>query len=111
MEVYSFYTNQACEGCEKVREFSKKTVDEYFSDEVESGKLKYEQVNADLPENLELAEKYGVASPSLFIGTYIDGELNKEQDLDVWFKTDDEDAFKEYLKPVIEKRLSGNLSD
>lgn len=111
VEVYAFYTNQACEGCEKLREFSKKTVDEYFADEIESGRLVYDQVNADLPENSEIAEKYEVVSSSLFIGTYTDGELNKEQDFQVWFKTDDEAAFKEYLKGVIEKRLAGDLSD
>ncbi len=67
-------------------------------------------MNYDLPENAVLAEKYGVTGSSLWIGVYDAGGFHKEQNLNVWSLTNDEETYQMYLSALISKRLNGDLS-
>jgi hypothetical protein len=77
--------------------------------ELASGKLVFAHVNYDLPENLEIVKKYGVTGSSLWIGTYINGKFNKEEDIKVWYRIENETEYSNYLKGVLDKRLMGDL--
>jgi len=89
---------------------AQKTVETYFKDELESRCIRFADVNGQLAENKEVVTKYGATSASLWIGTYVDGEFHSEQDLNVWLKIEDEGEYLQYLKRLLEKRLSGDLS-
>jgi len=110
VEVYHFHAAQQCSSCIRVGELAEETVTTYFEGELASGKLVFGHVNIALPENKELVEKYGVTGSSLWIGTYINGEFNKEQNVNVWYKINDEADYLSYLKGILEKRLSGELN-
>ena len=110
VEVYHFHGTHQCYSCIRLGELAEQTVNTYFKDELDSGRIVFGHVNGELPENYELVMKYGTTSSSLWIGAYIDGEFYKEEDTRVWYKISDEQDFLSYLKGVLEKRLAGDLS-
>ena len=107
VEVYHFHGTHQCYSCIRVGELAEKTVNTYFKNELESGNVVFGHINGDLPENSELVAKYGATGSSLWIGTYVNGNFSKEQNTNVWYKIEDEKGYLEYLKGVIEKKLSG----
>ena len=110
VEIYHFHGTNQCYSCIKVGELAEKTVNTYFKDELESGKLVFAHINGELPENQDLVNKYGVTGSSLWIGTYVNGKFYKEQNINVWYKIDNEKEYLDYLKSILERRLSGGLN-
>jgi hypothetical protein len=110
VEVYHFHGNAQCMSCIAVGDLAEKTVNTNFKGELASGRLVFAHINADLPENRALAEKYGVTGSSLWIGVYNGNGFHKEQDTKVWYLIDNEDAYTSYLSGIITKRLNGDLS-
>ena len=110
IEIYHFHATNQCASCIAVGKLAEETVNTYFSDELKSGKIVFSHINAELPENRELAEKYGVTSASLWIGTYSSLGFNKELNTNVWYKINNKNDYMNYLKEIIKKRLSGDLS-
>lgn len=108
VEVYHFHATRQCVTCKTVGSNAEATVNTYFANELKSGKLVYDSVNIDLPENKALAEKYEAKGSSLIIGVYRkDGSFSKQEDTTVWYKMEKTDSMN-YLKGVIEQKLSGN---
>lgn len=110
VEVYHFHGTHQCYSCIRVGELAEKTVNTHFKEELESGKLVFSHINGELPENRGLVDQYGVSSASLWIGTYVDGEFHKEQNINVWYKIDNEAEYLAYLKGVLDQRLAGRLN-
>ena len=110
VEVYHFHGNTQCTSCISVGDLAEKTVKANFSDELASGHLVFAHVNYDLPENEDLATHYGVTGSSLWIGVYDTNGFHKQQDIQVWYLIDDENAYSTYLSGVINKHLNGDLS-
>jgi hypothetical protein len=110
VELYHFHATQQCYSCVRLGELAEKTVETYFADEMESGKLVFEHINYDLSENRKLSKKYGVTGSSLWIGTTVGGEFTKEENINVWYKLNDEKGYLNYLKGVLDKRLLGELN-
>ena len=107
VEVYHFHPTQQCTSCKTLGAFAEKTINESFSAEVESGRLIFRHMNFNLPENAELVKKYGVTGSSLWIGVYNASGFYKTENLNVWYKINNETEYKAYLTGVIEKKLSG----
>jgi len=110
IEVIHFHGTNQCFSCRTVGAFAEKTVNTYYTGLLDSGKMTFASINTELPENKDLAIKYGVSGSSLWIGTYINGEFHKEENVNVWYKVNDEDDYLLYLKGVLDKRLAGDLS-
>lgn len=110
IEVYHFHGANQCYSCKTIKTFAEKTVNTYYPDLLESGKMEFRSINGELPENIEVTIKYGATGSSLWIGTYINGEFHKEENINVWYKVNDEEDFLIYLKEFLDKRLSGDLS-
>lgn len=108
VEVIHFHGTHQCYSCITVGDYAEETVNTFFSDELESGKIVFMHINGELPENQEAVQKYGAAGSSLWIGTYTaDGKFSKEQNINVWYKIGDEQEYMNYLKSVIEQKLKG----
>ena len=107
LEVIHFHGTHQCDSCIAVGKYAEETVNTYFKKELESGKITFAHINGELPENLALVEKYGVTSSSLWLGVYDSEGFHPEQDTNVWYKTNDKNAYMEYLKGVIESKLLG----
>ena len=109
VEVYHFHATRQCYTCKTVGALAEETVNTYFADELESGKLVFAHVNVDLPENKELVDKYEAKGSSLLIGIYgKDGTFSKQEDSAVWYKIDNKEDYMDYLKGVIEQKFLGN---
>ena len=108
VEVYHFHATRQCYTCKTVGAYAEETVNTYFADELKSGKLIFASVNIDLPENKALVDKYGATGSSLLIGAYgSDGSFSKQEDSAVWYKIENKEDYMNYLKGVIENKLSG----
>ena len=109
IEVFHFHGTRQCASCKAVGAYTEETVETYFSDELESGKIVFRHINAELPENREIALKYGATGSSLWIGIYrADGSFSKEENVKVWYKINDKQDYMNYLKQVLEQKLNGN---
>jgi hypothetical protein len=108
IEVFHFHGNHQCASCIAVGSLAEETVNTYFADEVKSGKIIFGHINGELPENNDLVAKYGATGSSLWIGTYTkDGQFKAEQNVNVWYKINNKEEYMDYLKGVIEQKLSG----
>jgi hypothetical protein len=108
LEIYHFHATSQCYSCKTVGAYAEETVNTYFKGELDSGKIVFGHINADLIENRELVVKYGATGSSLWLGTYKGDEFNAEQNVNVWYKIQDKEAYMAYLKSVIEQKLAGN---
>jgi len=80
---------------------TQKTLDEHFADELKSGKITYEHINAELQENFDLAQKFQVKSISLFINTIIGESESYEEQVQLRRYITNESQFKNALKEKI----------
>lgn len=110
IEIIHFHGTNQCTSCILLGQYAEETVNTYYSKELESGKVTFDHVNYDLPENNELVVKYGVTGSSLWLGVYAEDGFHKEENINVWYKLNDKQDFKSYLKGHIERRLSGDFS-
>jgi hypothetical protein len=108
LEIYHFHGTNQCYSCITVGDYAEATVNTYFADELESGKIVFAHINGELPINQELVVKYGATGSSLWLGTYDDGNFKAEQNTNVWYKIKDKTDYMNYLKGVIEQKLAGN---
>ena len=108
VEVYHFHATNQCYSCKTVGAYAEETVNTYFSNELKSGKIVFGHINVDLPENKVLVDKYEAKGASLLIGVYYkDGKFTKEENVNVWYKISNKEDYMNYLKGVIESKLSG----
>jgi len=106
IEVIHFHGNNQCWSCITMGDLAEETVNTYFKDELESGKITFQHMNGELSENYDIVKKYGVTSSSLWLGVYYkDGTFSKEQNINVWYKLNNKEDFMAYLKGVIEQKL------
>jgi len=82
-------------------------VENYFGDELASGKLTFQSIDVQDEANTEIVNKYGAYTSSLFINAVKDGNDNIEQVTDIWLVIGDDEAFAELVKGKIEKSLNG----
>ncbi|NCT54766.1 hypothetical protein GW758_02275 [Candidatus Falkowbacteria bacterium] len=106
IEIMYFHASARCASCITLEEYLNEAVDDFFQDEIASGKISFQKVNIDLPENKELANKFEAVSSSLKINEIYDGIDHIEEDVRVWRYLGDKEDFKNYLKNRIESRLN-----
>lgn len=105
LEIYYFHRTQRCISCLTIGEYVNKIMLGYFFNEVANGKIDYQEINIDLPENRDLARKFQATGSSLFINT-IRGEKEDIQNVpEVWNLKNDEEKFKIFLEQKIDKLL------
>jgi hypothetical protein len=105
IEVFLFHTTQRCTSCINIGKFAKQTIDNNFSEELNSGRIVFKEINIDLPENYQLTEKFQASGSSLFINTIRGGRDYIEQDLKVWRLVGNEGEFESYFKEKLEDIL------
>ena len=105
VEVFLFHTTRRCATCIAIGQLAGETVNEYFQPELRDGKIEFREINIDLPENKELAQKFQASGSSLFINVISNGENNITEDVNVWRLTQNEVQFKSYLKDKINNLL------
>jgi len=105
IQIFMFHTTQRCVTCIDIGKLSKKTIDENFQNELQSGKIEFREINIDLPENKELAKKFQASGSALFINAIYDDKDHVSEDVTVWRLSSNETQFKNYLKNKINNFL------
>ena len=106
VEVFLFHRTARCSTCIAIGKLAGKTVQEKFSEEVKSGRIVFKEINIDLPENKELAQKFQASGSALFINVIYDRQDHISEDVTVWRLTQNETQFKSYLKDKINNLLA-----
>ena len=106
VQVFLFHATQRCTTCIAIGKLAGETVDEYFQPELRDGKIEFREINIDLPENKELAQKFQASGSSLFINAVYSSKDNITEDTMVWRLTQNEVQFKSYLKDKINNFLN-----
>lgn len=110
VEAFTFRGNTECYSCIRLGELTKSTISKHFATELKSGKLTYEHLNVQSAENRGIAVEYQVTAISLQLGTTINGVKTRENLQQVWYYLEDEQGFENYLVPLLQKRLRGELN-
>ena len=106
IEVFDFHTTNRCITCKAIEANTQYTLETYFAQELESGKITFKVINIDDEENYELAKKFKASGTSLFLNI-INPENEKQVDLTAFAFTygKKKNVFSEKLKNKIEKHL------
>lgn len=105
IQVFLFHPTQRCINCITIGKYAKETVEQKFPAELKAGKIEFKEINIDLSENKELANKFKATGSSLFINSIVDGKDNIQLDNQVWRLTYDEQKFISYLSDKINSLL------
>ncbi|OQX98884.1 MAG: hypothetical protein B6I20_10570 [Bacteroidetes bacterium 4572_117] len=106
IEVIDFHSTHRCMTCNAIEANTKYTLDNYFANELKSGKITFQSVNVDKDENYEMAEKYEASGTSLFLNVVINGKETIINLTDFAFsKGRDKEAFSKSLKTKLEEQL------
>ncbi|WP_146199865.1 nitrophenyl compound nitroreductase subunit ArsF family protein [Methanospirillum stamsii] len=110
VELYHFHGNQQCVSCIQLGDMAEKVVNTYYPDELASGKLVFGHINAEDPANLDIAQKYEVASSSLMIGVYTKDSFTKQDLVGLWYRLGNEEEYSQYLTEILDPFLKGEQS-
>lgn len=106
VELIDFYGAHRCVTCEAIEANAKYTVEQFFSEAVNAGKLSFKTVNVDEEKNYDMAEKFEATGTALFINVIKDGN---EHHIDLtefaFAKGKDKEAFSTELKAKLEEQL------
>lgn len=106
IELLDFHTKHRCKACISIEANTRKTLDEYFSEDLVTGKLVFRLINADTEENEKIVEEYGAYGTSLFLNVIKDGKENHIDLTNFAFKTEsNQEKFISELKSKIEVEL------
>lgn len=105
IEVVNFFGTQRCASCLTLGNFTKKTLEEKFSSELESGKIVFKEINGELPENKNTVIKYQARGSSLFINAIRGEKDNITEDVTVWRLVNSEEQFVAYLENKLNSML------
>ena len=105
VEVVYFHRAQRCSGCIYAETATRYTVDNYFKDEMASGKLEFKVVELSNEANTAIVKKYGAYTSSLFINGIKDGVDHIEEVDKIWFLLGKDAEFVSLIKATIEKYL------
>ncbi len=80
VEVYYFHRNRRCGPCRRIENFTKKTMETFFQEEMETGTVVFHIMNVQQDENQEVAKKFNAVSTALHINT-INGQEEESTNL------------------------------
>jgi len=105
VQVFLFHATRRCSICIAIGRLAGETVNERFQGELELGQIEFREINIDLPENKELAQKFQAGGSALYLNAIKDGADNIKQDTKVWSLVGNAPQFKSYLEDRIKSLL------
>jgi len=105
IEVVHFHGTHQCWSCITVGEYALETIKNKFSEEYQSGKIIFKDVNGELPENKEMVIKYQARGSSLFVNAISNDIDNIEEDITVWQLVNDQEKFTDYFENKLKTLL------
>lgn len=104
--VYYFMTTYRCRSCTFIEGTTRKAIDESFADELKSGRIIFQMLNIDEPQNKHFIDEYGLFTKSVVLSDLNGGKQTKWKNLDqVWNMIGQEDPFKAYIAKEVRAYL------
>jgi hypothetical protein len=107
VDLVFFHPVPGCDSCDQVGRYANDTVHTYFAPELASGRISYRDVNLNLPENRDIANRYGAYDNSLWIGVQDERGFHSTEIIDIWYYAYNREEFMTYLRGVIGRALAG----
>ncbi|NTW33206.1 MAG: hypothetical protein HGB12_11390 [Bacteroidetes bacterium] len=106
LKVLYFHITNRCNTCRSIEANVRKTINDNFKTELESGIIELDIINCELPENKTISEKYQAYGATLAL-TKINDSNEKIEDITnfAFAKIHDENVFVSELKSKIETLL------
>jgi len=106
LKVLYFHVTNRCNTCISIEAAVRKTINENFKNELDSGVIDLYIINCELPENKTISEKYEAYGATLAL-TKINANKEKTEEITnfAFSKIHNKDAFITGLKSNIEKYL------
>lgn len=105
VELFHFYGSNRCTSCIVLGDLAEMTVNTYYAEDLESGRLVFSHIDVEVPENREIVERYGPTGSSLWIGIHDENGFHAEELIGPWYLIGSQTRFMSYLKAVIDQQL------
>lgn len=103
--IIHFHATQQCVSCIAVGDLTLKTLETNFAAELNSGKITYQDINVELPENQALVNQYQARGAALFLNVISENKDHIMEDVTVWRLINDEEQFITYFTGKLNKFL------
>lgn len=104
--VTYFTTDVRCVSCVKIEELTRRSVEQNFANELESGRLVFRMINTDQPDNRHFVNDYQLVSKTVVVSELINGEeTNWVNVQEVWSLLRDEEKFVEHMSGIVRNFL------
>ena len=100
--AYYFHGNFRCFNCYRIEQYSKEAIEQYFKDELDSGKLVFKIINIEEKGNEQFIKDYQLYTKSLIISLVKNGKEVKFDNLTkVWEFLGNKQRFYDYVRDEI----------
>lgn len=106
VELYHFYGENRCTSCVMLGVLTENAVNARYAEDLGSGRLVFDHINIDVPENRETVVRYGPTGSSLWIGVHDENGFYAEELLAPWYMLGDEQKFSAYIGAVLDQQLA-----
>ncbi|MCK5706399.1 MAG: hypothetical protein KAI43_02010 [Candidatus Aureabacteria bacterium] len=97
--AYYFLTASRCKSCHKIEQYTEQALKEYFSEELESGKLILKVVNVDKKENSHFNKDYQLYTKAVVLSLIKNEKEKKYKNLNkVWEYLGSQQKFSDYIR-------------
>ena len=104
--AYYFHGNFRCPTCRKMEQYSREGIEQHFAAQLKSGKLVFQPINIDEPENQHFVQDYQLVTRSLVLVKYENGKQTAWKNLPaIWQNVGDQTAFFQYVKKEVDAYL------
>jgi hypothetical protein len=104
--VYYFHGNFRCANCHKIENYTKETVEKYFSEQMRAGDIIYKTVNVEKKENAHFVGDYQLYTRSVVLSLVKGGKEVKYKNLtEIWECLGNKIKFEDYEKKEIKNFL------
>ena len=104
--VYYFMTTYRCHSCHYIEETTKTALNEYFSEQLKSGRMVFKMLNVEEPANDRFVKEYSLYTKSVVLSDQKGGKETRWTNLDkVWQLIGNDQAFKAYISTEVKAYL------
>ncbi len=105
VDLVYFHRTNRCYSCNLAEAATRYTLEAYFQEELDSGKITFQSVDVQKSADSTLVAKYGAYTSQLFINTVIDNADHIEHISEIWQLIGDEEGFILFMRTKINNAL------
>lgn len=106
VQAYYFHATYRCKTCTTLEQYSRESIEENFKDQLNSGTLRFNEINFDEPENRHFLQDFKLTYRALVLVRYKDGKQVTFKNLEkIWQLVGSKADFSNYVKTEVEAML------